>query len=396
MAVKRKPQAERLKAMKGALDAINKKAGKVVIGTANNEEIAEKLIIEYIPTASHKLNSAMGGGWPRGKFSLVSGLSDSGKTYRLLEDIGHNMKNDPDFIAAWFETESSVPDEALTMFGIDRKRFIYRESGLSSGEDVLDEVIRVAHAGVDMIVINSLKCLTPAKEFQDSMSDANVAIQARLNAKFMRVIVPTIAETGSALAIVQHYATDIGKMYGDNKSITGGLAIRYNNVLTVEYRKCTITSAHPLYSVKDDYMLIKAKITKNHCVTTRNPYTTTEYIVKLGDGTDVTSEIFDEAFNQEILHKSGAWIREYNAEGPQAKGNERTLPDGTLAQWNGMAKFTEYVNNNPDYFKYLEDRVSGSILVDNLSEEEIQEIKAIEQQEQELLENEIEKAMSEA
>ena len=376
MAVKRRPIAEKLKDLKQVTSAFNKQAGETIIDTVSNPDIYERIRIEYLPTASLKLNTAIGGGWPRGKFSLISGNPDSGKTYRLLEDISHNQKLDPDFMALWVESESSISEEVFDMFGIDKERLFYYEVGTNSGEQALDLVIRYAHTGIDMIVINSLKCLTPDKEFKDSMADANVAIQARMNAKFMRVIIPTIAESGTALCIVQHQSTDIGSYMG-GQVITGGKSIRYNNVLTVEFRKGTISSGHPLYAVKDEYMLIKAKVTKNHCKTTTNPYVTIEYTVKLGEGTDTTGEIVEEAFEQGIVTKAGAWIREYEEGKPQEKGNERILPDGTKAAWNGMAKFTEYINNNPEYFDYLKSKVEGNVSVQELAEEEI---KALEEQ----------------
>lgn len=125
-------------------------------------------------------------------------------------------------------------------------------------------------------------------------------------------------------------------MYGDNKAITGGLAIRYNNVLTLELRKGSINAQHPLHACKDQYMLIKTKVTKNHCMTTRNPYVTVEYAVKLGQGTDNTLEIIDLAIENGVVIKTGAWIREYEIGKPHEKGNERVLPDGTKAAWNNQ------------------------------------------------------------
>ena len=42
-----------------------------------------------------------------------------------------------------------------------------------------------------------------------------------------------------------------------------------------------------------------------------------------------------------------------------------------------MAKFTEYINNNPEYFDYLKSKVEGNVSVQELAEEEI---KALEEQ----------------
>lgn len=385
----KKPFAERQKEMKAAIAAINKKEGETVIGNINNEEIAEKLKIYFIETPSMKLNNAIGGGVPRGKFTLVSGEKDSGKTMLLLETMAKGIKEDPEFVGVWFESEDSLENTSIEMFGITEKeqkeRFVFMKTGSIPAESVLDYVIRMAQAGVDMIVINSLKCLTPEKELKDDMADANIAIQARLNAKFMRKIIPVIADSGTALCIVQHLATDIGVMYGDNKAITGGMAIQYNNMLTMQLRKASINSTHPLYNVKDQYLAIKAKIIKNHCIPTRNPYVTVEYAVEIGRGIDVTQEILDVVFDAGIVDKTGAWIREYNEDGPQEKGNERILPDGTKAAWNGMAKFVEYVNNNPDYFEYLRAKVEGNFVAESLSSEEIEQLKERESLEQQQL-----------
>ena len=120
-----------------------------------------------------------------------------------------------DFLGCWIESENSLEESSISMFGIDaediKERFFFLNAGDKPGEEVLDYAIRMAQTGVDMIVINSLKCLTPSKEYKDSMADQNVALQARLNAKFMRVVIPTIASSGTALCIIQHLSTDIGE-----------------------------------------------------------------------------------------------------------------------------------------------------------------------------------------
>lgn len=208
-----KTQAEKLKNLNAIADAINKKAGKIVIGKASDKEMIDKLTVEVIPTASMRVNKAIGGGWPKGHFSILTGGPDSGKTFLLLETIAKNMEEDPNFTACWIESEGSLNNEPLDMFGIDRDRFYFYPVGSEGGETAMDYAITFAKQGVDMIVINSLKCLTPSKEFKDKMEDQNVALQARLNAKFMRIVIPTIYESNTALVVVQHKSTDIGKKF---------------------------------------------------------------------------------------------------------------------------------------------------------------------------------------
>ena len=99
MAKKKMSLAEKKKMMSGMISKINDKVGKSVIGFASDEEIREKLTIDWIPTPSLRVNEITGGGIPRGKVMIVAGDSDSGKTSHMLETIGMNMKKDPDFMA---------------------------------------------------------------------------------------------------------------------------------------------------------------------------------------------------------------------------------------------------------------------------------------------------------
>ena len=358
-------QAKRLKNLNDIVDSINKKAGSIIIGNASNEVIRQKLTVEVIPTASMKVNEAIGGGWPKKHFSILTGDADSGKTFLLLETIAKNMKEDPNFIACWIESEGSLNNEPLDMFGIDRNRFYFYAVGSEGGETAMDYIITFAKQGVDMIVINSLKCLTPSKEFKDKMEDANVALQARLNSKFMRIVIPTIFESNTALVAVQHKSTNIGSYMG-GKIITGGEQIKYNSYLTVDNSRVNINANNPLYSMKDQYMQFRSKVLKNHMRTTVNPFVQCEYTVKIGEGTDITGEIVEAAIDQDVLTRKGAWIREYDE-----NGEERLLSENVKCAWNGMSKLLEFLNNNPDYLEYLKNRVEGNIKSESLSLEEI-------------------------
>ena len=379
MAVKQKPKAERMKALKNLITNINKKEGYNAVNFASDPEIKERITIDFYPVKSLALRNAIQG-VPKGKMTLAVGNPDSGKTSWCLETIAYNQEIDPDFIAGWIESEGSLSDEMLDMFGIDKTRFIYYEVDPDNGaaEKALDYTIALAKAGCSMIVINSLKCLVPKKETTDSMEDANVALSARLNAKFMRVIIPTISKSGTSLVVVQHKSTDIGS-YGGGTTITGGRAIVYNSVLTLDFNKITIKSGDPYYDKKDDFMRIRVRCLKNH-VTVKQPYTVTDYTVQFGVGTDVSGEIIQAAYDFGIIHKEpGGYTRMYPEGVEHDKKNVMMLPDGTKAEWRGAANFQAYVDSHPEFFEFIKERVLGldtSSMVESLSEEEIAEIEA--------------------
>ena len=124
MAVSQKPKAERMKALKNLITNINKKEGYNAVNFASDPEIKERITVDFYPVKSLALRNAIQG-VPKGKMTLAVGNPDSGKTSWCLETISYNQEIDPDFIAGWVESEGSLSDEMLDMFGIDKTRFIY-------------------------------------------------------------------------------------------------------------------------------------------------------------------------------------------------------------------------------------------------------------------------------
>lgn len=74
--------AEKKAILNKVAEKINAKAGKPIAGMiGQTPEIMEKLTIKFISTPSLDLNVALGGGFPRARMTIVSGLSDSGKMF---------------------------------------------------------------------------------------------------------------------------------------------------------------------------------------------------------------------------------------------------------------------------------------------------------------------------
>lgn len=171
---------EKLTLLDKVADTINKKAGKKLVGRiGKDEELMDRLRISFIPTPSQSVNAATGGGFPRRRTTVIAGLPDSGKTSLVLETIAKNMKNDPDFVAAWLESENSLQKEYVCdVFGIDPDRFFYIEHDKEgAGEKALDLTETILSTGtVDIMCINSLKCLVPSEEFRKSLSEHVVGV----------------------------------------------------------------------------------------------------------------------------------------------------------------------------------------------------------------------------
>ena len=361
----RKSMTERMKTLNTVAQKVNEKAGKKIVGFIGKDpEIMEKLRIKFIKTPSVEVNDAMGGGLPKGRITIISGLSDSGKTSLLLETIAHNQQEDPEFIAAWLESENSLQKEYVCdTFGIDPDRFFFiGHDKKMAGEGAIDLLDSVLEAGVvDMAVVNSLKMLVPSEEFRKSVGDAVVGTQARMNARMMRKITAMVAEEEIALAIVQHLTVDIGSASRDPLVLSGGHAIRFAAAITLDLRKKSIQETDPIK--REEGIKVGVTVRKNHCVPDRNPYVKVDYFAIFGQGIERYLPIISKAVTDGVLMQSGAFIRD-----PDANGDPKVV-DGVKYQWQGKEKFRQFLIDNPAYYKELQDRVGG--VVEQLSDEEM-------------------------
>lgn len=359
--------AERLKALDKLSDNYNKERGEIICGRiGHNEELQKKITVDFIETPSLNLNAAMGGGFAKGRITVVAGIPDSGKTFLLLETIAKNMKENPEFVAGWLESEGSLSTTDLINMGIDLDRFYYDTISRTEGaENALDKVESVLIGGlVDMFVINSLKCLTPLEELEKSMTQQQVGLQARMNAKMMRKLTPSITDNNIAFVMTQHLSTNIGTMARDPLIVSGGQQIKHAASVILDMRKRSISDSDPFK--KEEAIKIGVTIQKNHVVTNRFPYCKLDYFAVFGKGIDTYLEVTQLAIDTGLLVKAGAFIKV-----PDEDGQPKILADGTKLQWQGNAKFKEYLIENPDFFNELKSKITGKF--ETLSEEEAKE-----------------------
>lgn len=71
--------AEKMSKIKAQTQKINAEAGKIVAGFLSDDEIAERLTVKFVKTPNIDLNTALSGGWPIGRLTVITGKEDSGK-----------------------------------------------------------------------------------------------------------------------------------------------------------------------------------------------------------------------------------------------------------------------------------------------------------------------------
>lgn len=368
--------AEKKKLVEIAINKLNEE--KIVAFFADSKEPKAKAFMntEYIPTPSIELNEIISGapgkgGFPKGKMTIVVGQPDSGKTGLILETIGLQMAKDPNFIVLWIESEQSLDEKAMkNMYHIDMSRIvILKTEANEGGEAVLDRAEAMLNTGAfNMIVINSLKALTPKAVIDKPVSEDTIGVYARMNSKMWAKFNSLISELNVAMIVVCHLTTQIGTYGGDPMVMSGGQAIRFGSILQLDLRKTAIQDADPIK--KTEGMKITVYIRKNHCNQTDFPYGKITYYVIYGEGTETKLALMQKGLENGTFRKAGAWI--YFKETPTSEE----------LSWCGKQAFREAMDD-PELYAKVEKAVGG--IRGELTQEEVEEFIAEEKADEEAM-----------
>lgn len=206
---------------------------KAVIDFGKNLDLETK----FIPTPIASLNKLLSrdgvseGGFPSGKFTILSGQEKCGKTTLLLQTIGFHMSLNPDAIWAWVDSELTLDGNYVAQFGIDIDRFlIIKESTM---EEVLQRLIDITKDKlVDGIVIDSVGALVPTAEIQNKdgklheLSHTGMLDLQRKLGQFFRMSGNFVAKSKCPVIMIAHVYQDINT-YGAPLVVKGGNALKH-------------------------------------------------------------------------------------------------------------------------------------------------------------------------
>ena len=329
-----KPSAntEKLKALRAAMDKIEKNYGKGSIMKLGDDKIED---IDVIPTGSISLDVALGvGGFPKGRIIEIFGPESSGKTTLAIHAIAEAQKTGG--IAAFIDAEHAFDRFYAQKLGVDIDNlFISQPDNGEQALEIAEQLIR--SSAIDIIVIDSVAALTPKSEIEGEMGEKQMGLQARLMSQALRKMTAAINKTNTTCIFINQLRDKIGVIYGSPETTTGGNALKYYASVRLDNR--------PIGKIKDGDEIkgnqVRVKVVKNKVAP---PFSKAEFDIIFGEGISRTGEIVDLGADMNIIKKSGSWY---------------SYKDTKLAQ--GREATKQCIKDNPELAEELSELIMAEL-----------------------------------
>jgi len=322
---------DRARALEMALSQIEKQFGRGTVMRMGERQA--QMQVAAISSGSLALDIALGvGGIPRGRVTEIYGPESAGKSTLAQHVIAEAQKAGG--TAAYIDVEHALDP------GYARDLGVRIDDLLVSQPDTGEQALEICEAlvrsnAIDCIVVDSVAALVPRAEIEGEMGDSHMGLQARLMSQAMRKLIPTIAQTSTAVIFINQLREKVGVVFGNPEVTPGGRALKFYSSVRIELRRVD--------SVKRGTEVVgnrvKAKIVKNKVAP---PFKQAEFEIMFTEprGISRTGDIIDLGVEYGVLTKSGAFY---------------SFGDQRIGQGRENAK--QFLEENPDLARQIEDDI---------------------------------------
>lgn len=169
-----------------------------------------------LPTGFAALDSALGGGLPRGVIAEVFGPPSSGKTTLALRIVAQAQKTGA--TAAWIDAEHVFDAPYASTLGVKVGEMPLAQP--ESAEEALEIASKLADSGaVDLLIVDSAAALAPQLELQSGIGGSGAGLQTRVLASGLRRLARVAGRSGMVAVFLNQTRSRTG---GDEESSAGG------------------------------------------------------------------------------------------------------------------------------------------------------------------------------
>lgn len=240
------------------LKAVRKSKGEKIAVVGNAIPAVRRL-----PTGIFELDFYLGGGFPRGRYSIVYGPESSCKTNAALKAAAQAQKLPaPCNKVVWVDLEQQFDPIWAAKMGVDTTKIIVMKPGY--GEEACDLVDAVVRADdVALVVVDSVAAMIASKEIGQSMENFDIGTSAMMIKRMVNKLMVAFSDAQKkghepCVILINQTRFKPGVMFGDPETMPGGEAQKFLSTLRVRFNgKNVIDKNTSTVHFKDVHVVVK-------------------------------------------------------------------------------------------------------------------------------------------
>ena len=309
-----KPDKERLRNLERAKAELAKQYGR--------EDIIKKasdITVERVSTGLISVDELMGGGLPKGRWSMIYGGKSCGKTSLSCKIIGEIQKAGG--IATYIDAEHAYDPVYAASLGVDNKTLNFVEP--YTLEEGITAVVKLATMS-DIVVLDSIVAVAPEAEIERAIEQETMALIPKKLSQFFRICTAPVSKSKAIVLLIDQTRTNLGS-YIAVDSFPGGNALAHYCSLIMHMRRGS-PKDDPTEKVdgKDvsigSRIYIKAEKTKISATEGKKSFFD---LLKKPPHFDTYSDVLNVAETKGLITHAGAWY--YYGETKIAQGSNGVL-----------------------------------------------------------------------
>mgnify|MGYP001559674453 CR=1 FL=1 len=324
----KKLEAEKLKALRKALDEINK--SKTIKGQTNFYPEFQFEPLKRIKLPFIQVNHALGGGIPLGRVIEIYGFESSGKSLFCARTVAEFQK--AGLRCCWMDMERCLDPKFYADFGVNLDDLIIGTP--ETAEDCFNTMDILINSGaVDLIIVDSVAAMITKEQKAKTAEEKTMASLARIMSGEIPKLLDPCDENNCTIIFINQVRDNVGVMYGDSEVTPGGRALRFYASIRMELKRKSASVVLDSNGKDPVGHGVNIRVIKNK---TAPPGRKGEFMIYY-DGREITlkdtlEEAFDVAVNtglisrptvQTYLYESGG----FSVSGSRNKFIEKLLED---------------------------------------------------------------------